>query len=68
MTFFTVFEVFHFPSTLIWVLTVAPSAKFFAVPVTLTFCRIGVDFGQGYVFQRPRPIDAFFGLDVAGEA
>jgi EAL domain-containing protein (putative c-di-GMP-specific phosphodiesterase class I) len=30
--------------------------------------QIGVDFGQGYVFQRPRPIDAFFGLDATGEA
>ncbi len=23
--------------------------------------EIGVDFAQGYVFQRPQPIDTFFG-------
>ena len=26
--------------------------------------RIGVDYAQGYVFQRPQPIETFFGLDV----
>ena len=26
--------------------------------------RIGVDFAQGYVFQRPQPIETFFGLTL----
>ncbi len=26
--------------------------------------RIGVDYAQGYVFQRPQPIETFFGLNV----
>lgn len=26
--------------------------------------RIGVDYAQGYVFQRPQPIETFFGIDV----
>ena len=25
--------------------------------------RLGVDYGQGYVFQRPQPIETFFGID-----
>ena len=25
--------------------------------------RLGVDYAQGYVFQRPQPIDTFFGID-----
>jgi EAL domain-containing protein (putative c-di-GMP-specific phosphodiesterase class I) len=25
--------------------------------------RIGVDYAQGYVFQRPQPIETFFGID-----
>lgn len=28
--------------------------------------RIGVDYAQGYVFQRPQPIETFFGLNVLG--
>ena len=27
--------------------------------------EMGVDFAQGYVFQRPQPIDGFFGLEKA---
>lgn len=26
--------------------------------------RMGVDYAQGYIFQRPQPIEAFFGLPV----
>lgn len=26
--------------------------------------RIGVDYAQGYVFQRPQPIETFFGINV----
>ena len=26
--------------------------------------RIGVDYAQGHVFQRPQPIETFFGIDV----
>lgn len=26
--------------------------------------RLGVDYAQGYVFQRPQPIDTFFGIDA----
>ncbi|MEO5628794.1 MAG: EAL domain-containing protein [Thermomonas sp.] len=27
--------------------------------------EIGVDYAQGYVFQRPQPIETFFGIDTA---
>ncbi|MEO6155001.1 MAG: EAL domain-containing protein, partial [Thermomonas sp.] len=26
--------------------------------------RLGVDYGQGYVFQRPQPIETFFGINT----
>ena len=28
--------------------------------------RLGVDYAQGYVFQRPQPIETFFGLSAPG--